>query len=139
MGRYLHVWPIFSYVTPCSGGLVTQFCTCIFAKHLCFFRLWGFALLLSGICSIFIFMPERIGLYKLFAKLCCYRTLSSFLRGQVVNCAHHSQIMLLSKLTLGSAMSLMYPEEALPMGPHLATDGELPCLSLVLYHECVTG
>jgi hypothetical protein len=47
-----------------------------------------FALLLSGLSSSF--MPERIGLCKLFAKLDCYKTLCFFLRGQVVNYSQRS-------------------------------------------------
>jgi hypothetical protein len=49
-------------------GLATRFCTCVFLKHLYFFHLQVFVLLLSGLCSLFS-MPERIGLRKLFAKL----------------------------------------------------------------------
>jgi hypothetical protein len=62
-------------------------------------------------------MPERIGLRKLFAKLCYCRTLCSFLRGQVVNCLQRSKIMLLSKLTPGTTKPPTRPEEVLPMGP----------------------
>jgi hypothetical protein len=40
--------------------------------------------------------------------------------------------MLLSKLTLGTAKPLTRPEKVLPTGPRSATDGESPCLSLVL-------
>jgi hypothetical protein len=47
--------------------------------------------------------------------------------------------MLLSKLTLGLAKPLMHPMEALPMGPHLATGGGPPCLSLIPYPERATG
>jgi hypothetical protein len=47
--------------------------------------------------------------------------------------------MLLSKLTSGAAKPLMQPEEVLPMGPHLATNGGPPCLSLVLYPERAIG
>jgi hypothetical protein len=47
--------------------------------------------------------------------------------------------MLLSKLTLDAAKPLMCYEEVLPMGPRLATDSELPCLSLILYPEDATG
>jgi hypothetical protein len=73
-------------------------------------------LLLSRLSSLFS-MPERIGLQKLLAKLCYYRTLCSFLRGQVVNCLQRSRIMLLSKLTTGTTKPPMRPEEVLPMGP----------------------
>jgi hypothetical protein len=109
----LHVWPIFSYVMPYFGGLAIRFYTCVFSKHLCFFTLWVFAVLLSGLCSIFVFIPEMIVLCKLFTKLCCCSTLCSFLRCQVVNCSQCSYIMLLSKLTLGTAKPWMRPEEAL--------------------------
>jgi hypothetical protein len=37
-----------------------------------------------------LFIPERIGLRKLFAKLSYYRTLCSFLRGQKVNYSQRS-------------------------------------------------
>jgi hypothetical protein len=47
--------------------------------------------------------------------------------------------MLLSKLTPGIAKPLMRPEEVLPTGPRLATDGGSPCLSLVLYPERASG
>jgi hypothetical protein len=84
-------------------------------------------------------MPKRIGLHKLFIKLSCYRTLCSFLRGQVVNCLQRSQIMLLSKLTSGATKPAMRPEEVLPMWPVSATDSGLPCLILVLYPERAKG
>jgi hypothetical protein len=47
--------------------------------------------------------------------------------------------MLLSKLTSGVAKPSTRPEEALPMGPCLATDGGPSYLSLVPYPECDTG
>jgi hypothetical protein len=84
-------------------------------------------------------MSERISLRKLFAKLGCCRTLCSFLRGQVVNYSQRSLTMLLSKLTPGATKPLIRPEEVLPMGPRLATDGRPPCLSLVPYPEHATG
>jgi hypothetical protein len=84
-------------------------------------------------------MPERVGLRKLFIKLGCCRILRSFLRCQVVNCVQCSYIMLLSKLTPGTAKPLTRLEEVLPKGPHSATDGGLPCLSLVPYPERATG
>jgi hypothetical protein len=43
--------------------------------------------------------------------------------------------MLLSKLTSRAAKPLTRPEEVLPKGPRSATDGGLPCLSMVLYLE----
>jgi hypothetical protein len=43
-------------------------------------------LLLSRLSSLFSIL-ERIDLRKLFAKLCCCRTLCSFLSGQVINCS----------------------------------------------------
>jgi hypothetical protein len=107
-------------------ALATQFCTCIFSKHLYFSHLWVFALLLSGLSSLF--MPEMIGLCKLFAKLGCCRILCFFRRGQVVNCLQRSWIMLLSKLTPGVAKPSTHPEGVLPMGPRSATNGEPPCL-----------
>jgi hypothetical protein len=76
---------------------------------------------------------------KLFTKLGCYRTLCSFLRGQVVNYSQHSLTMLLSKLTPDEAKPLTRPGEVLPMGSRLATDGGPPCLSLILYPEHATG
>jgi hypothetical protein len=48
--------------------LATRFYTCVLSKHLCFFHLWIFVLLLSGLCSLFS-MSERISLCKLFSKL----------------------------------------------------------------------
>jgi hypothetical protein len=54
---------------------------------------------------------------KLFANLCCCRTLCSFLSGQVINYLQRSYIILLSKLTLGTAKSQTRPEEVLLMGP----------------------
>jgi hypothetical protein len=47
--------------------------------------------------------------------------------------------MLLSKLTSDVVKLLTRLEEVLPTGPHSATDGGLPCLSLVLYPERTTG
>jgi hypothetical protein len=47
--------------------------------------------------------------------------------------------MLLSELIIGAAKPLTCPKEVLPMGPCLATDGGLPCLSLVLYPERATS
>jgi hypothetical protein len=47
--------------------------------------------------------------------------------------------MLLSKLTPGVAKPLTRREEILPTGPHSATDGGSPCLSLLLYPERVSG
>jgi hypothetical protein len=47
--------------------------------------------------------------------------------------------MLLSKLTPGAAKPLTRSKEVLPTGPRLATDGGLPCLSLVLYLERALG
>jgi hypothetical protein len=47
--------------------------------------------------------------------------------------------MLLSKLIPDTAKPLTRPEEVLPMGSRSATDGESPCLNLVLYPERVTG
>jgi hypothetical protein len=47
--------------------------------------------------------------------------------------------MLLSKLILNASKPLTRPEEVLPTGPHLATDGVSPCLSLVLYPELTVG
>jgi hypothetical protein len=47
--------------------------------------------------------------------------------------------MLLSKLIPGTAKPLTRTEEVLPTGPHLATDGGSPCLSLLLYPERTTG
>jgi hypothetical protein len=47
--------------------------------------------------------------------------------------------MLLSKLTPGAAKPLTRPEEVLPTGPHLATDGGSPCLSLILHPERASG
>jgi hypothetical protein len=85
------------------------------------------------------FMPEGIGLRKLFAKLGYCRTLCSFLRGQLVNCSQHSLTMLLSKLTPDTTKLLRRPEEVLPMGPRSATDDGPPCLSLVPYPECAIG
>jgi hypothetical protein len=84
-------------------------------------------------------MPERIGLRKLFAKLGCYRTLCSFLRGQVVNYSQCFLTILLSKLTPSAAKPLTRPERVLPMGPHSATDGGPSCLSLVLYLKRITS
>jgi hypothetical protein len=55
-----------------------------------FFRLRVFALLLSGLYSIFFFMPEKIGRCKLFTELCCYRILCFFLSGQVINYSQRS-------------------------------------------------
>jgi hypothetical protein len=118
-------------------ALAIRFCTCIFSEHLCFSHLRVFGLLLSGLSSLFI--PERIGLRKLFTKLGCCGTLCSFLRGQVINCSQHYYIMLLSKLTPGAAKSLMHPEGVLPIWPRSATDGGPPCLSLVPYPERTTG
>jgi hypothetical protein len=46
--------------------------------------------------------------------------------------------MLLSKLTPGTAKPLTRPEEVLPIGLRSVTDGGLPCLSLVPYHERAT-
>jgi hypothetical protein len=66
--------PCMAYLLLCDfmfWGLATWFCTCVFLKHICFLRLRVFALLLSELCSIFFFMPKRIGLRKLFTKLCC--------------------------------------------------------------------
>jgi hypothetical protein len=47
--------------------------------------------------------------------------------------------MLLSKLTPGAAKPLTRPEEVYLRGPRLATDGGLPCLSLVMYPERASG
>jgi hypothetical protein len=79
--------PYMAYLCLCDTmfwGLATRLCTCVFSKHICFFHLRIFTLLLSELCSLFS-MSKRIGLRKLFAKLRCYRALCSFLRGQVVN------------------------------------------------------
>jgi hypothetical protein len=133
--------PCMVYLLLCDAmfwGWATRFCTCVFPKHLCFFQLWIFALLLSGLCFLFS-MSERIGLCKLFTKLGCCRTLCSFLRGQVVNCSQCSLIMLLSKLTPRAAKPLTRPEGVLPMRPRSATNGGPPCLSLVPYPERATG
>jgi hypothetical protein len=47
--------------------------------------------------------------------------------------------MLLSKLTPDAVKPVTRPEKALPIGPCSATDGGLPWLSLVPYHERTTG
>jgi hypothetical protein len=47
--------------------------------------------------------------------------------------------MLPRRLTLGMINPLTRPEEVLPLGPRLATDGGPPCLSLVSYLERATG
>jgi hypothetical protein len=47
--------------------------------------------------------------------------------------------MLLSKLTPSAAKPPTRPEEVLPMGPRLATDGGPPFLSLVSYPERTTS
>jgi hypothetical protein len=49
----------------------------LFPVDFCLVSLWAL--------SPFSVMPKRIGLCKLFTKLCCYRTLYSFLSGEVVN------------------------------------------------------
>jgi hypothetical protein len=44
-----------AYLLRCDAtfwGLATRFCTCDFSKHLSFFHLQGFAMLLSGLCSL---------------------------------------------------------------------------------------
>jgi hypothetical protein len=99
--------------------LATRFYTYVFSKYLCFFHLHVFALLFSGLCSLFV--SERIDLRKLFAKLDCCRTLCSFLRGQVVNYSQHSLTMLLSKLTPDAAKALTRPEEVFSIGLHSTT------------------
>jgi hypothetical protein len=48
-----------------------------FLVDFCLVSLWAL--------SPFSVMLERIGLCKLFTKLCCYRTLCSFLSGEVDN------------------------------------------------------
>jgi hypothetical protein len=60
VGRWLYLWPIFSYVTPCFGfwlpsSVYVSFqSTSVFSpRGFCFTSLWGFAPF---------FMPERIGL-----------------------------------------------------------------------------
>jgi hypothetical protein len=85
------VSPCMAYLLLCVAmfwDLATRFCTCIFSNHFCFSHLRVFVLLLSGLSSIF--MPERIDLRKLFAKLDCCMTLCSFLRDQVINCSQRS-------------------------------------------------
>jgi hypothetical protein len=47
--------------------------------------------------------------------------------------------MLLSKLTPSAAKPPTRPEEVIPMGPRLATDGGPPYRSLVPYPERATG
>jgi hypothetical protein len=137
VGRCLHVWRIFSYVLPCFGLWLLGSALASFQDTSAFFT--------SGFLPHFLvafapfFMPERIGLHKLFAKLCCCRTLCSFLKGQVVNCSQRSMTMLLSKLTPGAAKPLTRPDEVLSIGPRSATDGGPSCLCLVPYPERATG
>jgi hypothetical protein len=90
-------------------GFDTRFHAYVFSKHLCFFASRFLPHFLVGFAPFF--MPERIGLRKLFAKLGYCRTLCSFLRGQLVNCSQRSLTMLLSKLTPDTAKLLTRPEE----------------------------
>jgi hypothetical protein len=109
----------------------------LFKAHLLFSPPGFFCLASQWTLSHF-FYAERISLCKLLAKLDCCRILCSFLRGQVVNCSHHSLTMLLSKLTLGAAKPLTRPEEVFPMWSRSATDDGPSCPSLVLYTERTT-
>jgi hypothetical protein len=75
-------------------GFATRFCTCIFLKYLCFFTSGFLSHFLVGFAPFFI--PEMIGLRKLFVKLGYCRTLCSLLRGQVVNYSQCFLTILLS-------------------------------------------
>jgi hypothetical protein len=88
VGHCLHVWHIFSYVMPYFENWLLGSVLTSFQNTSVFFHLRVFVLLLSGLS--FLFMSERIGLRKLFAKLSYCMTLCSFLRGQVVNCSQRS-------------------------------------------------
>jgi hypothetical protein len=57
----------------------------------------------------------------------------------MVNCPQRYYTMLLSKLTPDAAKPLTRSEEGLPIGLHSATNGGLPCLSVVRYPERATG
>jgi hypothetical protein len=130
------VSPCMAYLLLCDAmffGLATQFYACVFSKHLCFFHLRVFVLLFNGLYSLF--MPKKIGVHKLFAKLGYCRTLCSFLSGRVVNYSQCSQIILLSKLTTGAAKPLTRPEEVLPVGPRSATDD---CLASACFRTLST-
>jgi hypothetical protein len=131
----LRVWPIFSCVLPCfrlclPGSVPAYF------QSISVFLTSECALLLSDFPFLYL---KRLVCAKLFAKLGCCRTLCSFLSGQVVNYSQLSLTMLLNKLTSSAVKPLTRPEEVLPMGPHSATDGGPPCLSLVPYPGRATG
>jgi hypothetical protein len=111
--------PCMAYLLLCDvifWVLATRFYTCVFSKHLCFFSASGLLPhFLVGFALFFI--PERVGLRKLFAKLDCCKTLCSFLRGYVVNCSQRSLTILLSKLTPRAAKPLTRPKEVHHRGP----------------------
>jgi hypothetical protein len=79
---------------PCVGDWLPGFVLMSFQSTSTFFTYGFLPCFLVGFVPSF--MRKRIGLHKLFAKLCYYRTLFSFLSGRVVNCSQRSYIMLLS-------------------------------------------
>jgi hypothetical protein len=133
----LRVWSIFSYVLPCFGHWLPSSVLASFQNISAFLTSGFLPCFLVGF--LLFFMPEKIGLRKLFATLGCCRILCSFLSGQVVNCSQRSLTTFLSKLTPDVAKPLMRPDEVLPMGPRSATNGGPPCLSQVPYPERATG